>query len=247
MDRVARVSAGSVILAARRTQGAMASAVGVGIDTAKADIGRHPRWRTVEVLAALALGAHVMLSGLRDAIAEGRLSARRVSRRRLGVELAAAGALAGGTNVIDRYSQAPEDPMRAEMAAGSLVASWRGMAYAEAVRANRAERSVTAAVDRTRSLLAPSVERTAKTEIASAYNDEHRAALLDMREDLVEVVMRRWDSANDKRTCQRCHDHDGEEVGIGEDFAGGDLPGDMHPNCLCVEVIVNAVRKSDAA
>jgi SPP1 gp7 family putative phage head morphogenesis protein len=74
--------------------------------------------------------------------------------------------------------------------------------------------------------------RIVRTEILNAYNgaaDDTIEALnqLDHR------IMRRWNAANDARTCAQCAGLEGEVVPNDSDFSGGIYRPPAHPNCRC--------------
>jgi hypothetical protein len=46
------------------------------------------------------------------------------------------------------------------------------------------------------------------------------------------LLLQRWDSILDQRTCSACAYADGEIVRVGERFSLGE-PGGVHPRCRC--------------
>ena len=95
--------------------------------------------------------------------------------------------------------------------------------------------------DQAEPLIKKRLEGVAATEYSVAYNDEHHAVLVQMADrdpGLLALVMREWCAMAD--ACERCWPHDGERVAIGESFSGGDVPGSVHPRCMCCETIVAA-------
>lgn len=81
------------------------------------------------------------------------------------------------------------------------------------------------------------LDRIAATENAHAFNAaktedvEWRATAAGV------LLMRTWDATLDRQTCEVCEGLDGTSVRVGESFAGGIEPGDVHPFCRCVETI----------
>ena len=85
------------------------------------------------------------------------------------------------------------------------------------------------------------IARTAETEAARAYNDEHLERARDMLAagDLPPgALLREWSALID--ACEACWPHDGERTGIDESFSGGEEPGSVHPRCRCSDIIVAA-------
>jgi hypothetical protein len=171
-----------------------------------------------------------------DALVEGRAEARAAARRRLKAELSSSGEVASFSTPAQAAASAAReagDAARAEIAGDSLGTQWRAAeasARGELVSRKTAERAFDARL-----------ERTARTEAARAYNDEHLEAVREVARrdpELGARLMREWSAMAD--ACPRCSPHDGERVGIDEDFEGGDRPGDMHPHCQCVEYVVAA-------
>lgn len=69
------------------------------------------------------------------------------------------------------------------------------------------------------------------TENSAAYNEQRRAIAHGLAErfDLVEI----WDAQLDQATCQECWGMDGEMALVGQGFASGLAPGNVHPRCRC--------------
>ena len=71
-----------------------------------------------------------------------------------------------------------------------------------------------------------------------AFNEEHAESMGALAKgDWSRGVFRRWD-ATLERTCPACVAHHGELVPLGQPFAGGDEPAEMHPHCRCTDTIV---------
>ena len=193
----------------------------------------------------------------RRAIRESRAQVRGDAHQRLRSEVAALGIawMASGLHFGDRHAA---DDVNAHAAADSLAAQWRGLAMARAMRAQRQEKDVRAAIRAAGRAMVPGLTRTAQTEVAQAYNDEHRSALREaVRFDqsfrdgefaarVETLVKRRWSALLD--ACSECWPLDGETVGLYEAFTGGEEPGFVHPHCRCVEVFVSEEgAKAEAA
>ena len=137
-----------------------------------------------------------------------------------------------------------EDDLSAHTAAQSLAASWGQRALAKVIAwQDEPSKSLGAAVQRTVAELDKSVRRTATTETARAYSDEHDEGIGWVAEQHKEAswfpaVFRTWSAILDRATCGTCRAHDGEIVLIGMDFEGGDEPGFVHPSCRCTPSIV---------
>jgi len=193
----------------------------------------------------------------RRAIRDSRAQVREDARDRLRKEIAALGIvwIASGLHFGDRHAA---DDVSAHAAADSLAAQWRGLAMARALKAQRLDEDVRAAIRATGPAMVPRVARTAQTEVAQAYNDEHRSALREavqfdksfrdgeFASRVETLVKRRWSALLD--ACSECWPLDGETVGLYEAFTGGEEPGFVHPHCRCVEVFVSEEgAKAEAA
>jgi hypothetical protein len=188
---------------------------------------------------------------VRSAIVDSRQQARQGASRRLVAELHEAGVdIAPRAMSIGRpldlaagLARRHEDEVLAEMAAQSLTAQWRGVALYEA----QTGKPISGTVKR----MASRVERTAASEVAHAYNDEHRRALDDaiQYDDVLgseiagALIVREWSAIAD--ACRFCWPHDGEQTEIGGSFSDGAEPGLMHPRCRCVELLVSAQRAAN--
>lgn len=76
--------------------------------------------------------------------------------------------------------------------------------------------------------LAPSLERTASTEVPSAWNQEWRRQSRYHAERGITLI-HEWNAEAD--ACDRCHPLHGETVRDDERFSEGDPP--LHPHCHC--------------
>ena len=212
--------------------------------------------RDAIILAMLLAASKRMTDAAARSIADSRQSARDAAQRRLSMELKAAGITLAAHEWTLR-SRKDEDDGYAAHAADSLAGQWRSLAVAAVLGAARAEKTPAQAIRSTAIPMRLRVVRTAETEVARAYADEHDEALSDIVEhdrafrdgELAEMletrVMRQWSAMAD--ACERCWPLDGIEVGIGEPFPGGAEPGGMHPRCRCIEVLVereNVSRKA---
>lgn len=233
-----RVSAGLLLLHGRKTTRALRADVDDAVAVAAAHAPTGPdRHRTmVAVMGATGLlAAKAALS-----IARGRRLVREAANARVLHELRGLGV------EVERLPRAAEryweDELAAQAAAQSLANQWQGMATTAALTASRRDRSVAAALTRTKPAMASRAERTAQTEVARAYNDERREALREAAHrdpkvaDVASRLMRQWSCLVD--ACDQCADHDGELTGLHESFKGGDEPGYAHPRCRCSDEIV---------
>lgn len=246
--KLVRLAAGALLLSQEHAAKAMRAAAAKHVAEAQAELQRRDTDRKAALLLALLAVGHRLAESLTAAIVDGRQAARRAAARRLGIELTAVGIERSDTVrpllVAGAMARTQDDSTRAAIAAASLATQWRGLALASAARG----RETAAALTRSKTLLASRIERTAITETAHAYNDEHRSLLVeavrygDIAED---AVMREWSALLD--ACERCWPLDGEQARVDESFPGGYEPGDVHPRCACVEIVVasdNSTRKA---
>ena len=243
-------------MAERGTRTHLTHAVDSGVDGAVASASRQSgseRAHKGVLLAAIVVAGRSMALAASAAIAAGRLGAREASAERLRVELGVLGATAIAAAILKHSDRAHEDAAFADTAGASLAAAWQGLAVVAASKAVREERDVAKAVDSTRKQMLHRIERTAATETAAAYNDEHRRALEDAiarDPDLAAVAAEYgvawiWDAMLDKRTCENCEHMDGEVRGPGEDFSGGDPP--AHAGCRCILIMTTQTESRKAA
>lgn len=194
-------------------------------------------------LRALVTVGRRLSDELSDALAEGRADARAAARRRLKAEVSASGEVASFSTPAQAAAseaRAATDAARARIAADSLGSQWRATASTSYRTPGSEARPLVTRKAAERGFDAR-LERTARTEAARAYNEEHREAAREIARrdpELGSRLMREWSAMAD--ACERCLPHDGERVGIDEDFDYGDEPGNMHPHCQCVEHVVAA-------
>lgn len=203
--------------------------------------------RDAVILAMLLAASERMGEAIAARIVLSRQAARAAARGRLGAELKAAGIVLAAHEWA-LHSRKDEDDGYADHAASSLAGQWRGLAIAAILGAERKERTPAEAIRSTGAPMRLRSSRTAETEIARAYADEHSEALSDIVEhdrhyrdgelaDAIETrLMRQWSALVD--ACPRCWPLHGVEVGIGESFPGGEEPGYVHVRCRCIEVVV---------
>jgi hypothetical protein len=237
------MSSGALLLAAAFTQKKLRAAVGSSVDDAVAEMGRRSDVRKAAGLVALLALSQRLSTRARGALLEGRQNARLAGARRLSVELGAVGVVLVLAR-HDAFSRHDEDDAYATTAADALSVAWRGLAFAALSSAIRNDTDPAKALAKTGRPLLPSIDRTASTETARAFNDEHRRALKEAteRDERIAVqlrltrVLREWNAMLD--ACGRCRPHDGERVAYDDVFSGGDEPGGMHPRCMCTETLV---------
>jgi hypothetical protein len=244
-----KLSAGSLLLAQRDANASIAAAVNAHIDRAAAQAAKHQdNERKAALLVLLLLVAKAMAADARTAILGARTGARDASRARLNAELRAGGIVLAAHQWVVAH-RGDEDDAHAVSSADSLAGQWRGLAVASVMRARRLEKPLGEAIESTRAPMVARVDRTASTEVAQAFADEHSRALADVIDfdktyrdgalaDKIESEMvREWVAMLD--ACDRCWPHDGEQVGINESFGGGDEPGFMHARCRCYEILTS--------
>lgn len=242
-----RLAAGSLLLAADRARAAMTRAADQAIAGAAHELRQRRRAdeQRVAPLLVLIAAARKMSEVLSGAILIGRKEARGLAASRLGAELrmAGVGSETGSPALLAAAHGArmQSDLAEAGIAADALAGQWRGLAARAVLVARRKGEDVPGAVSATRDAMLPRIERTAETESARAYNDEHAERARDMvaRGDLdPDAVLREWSAEID--ACERCWPLDGERARIDESFSSGLEPGEVHPRCRCVDVIVAA-------
>lgn len=244
--RLVRLSAGTLLNATDYTQKRLGAVVTETVREAAAEMAEHKRQdrRRTAALVSLMLLSRRMSTRARDAVLDGRQHARTEATRRLAAELAAAG-IAGRTVIgHGHHDRHDEDDTYATTAGEALSVAWRGLALVALSAATRKDADPITAISKTQRMMEPRIVRIASTETAQAFNDEHRRALRETAENdsafaaqlRDERVMRMWSAMLD--ACPVCWEHDGEKVEYNEDFIGGDVPGYMHPNCRCTEVLV---------
>ena len=211
--------------------------------------------------AILLLHSRRMSAALAERLQLAKHHAREVGAARLKTELRAA----GGQKLLWRIPaiQQRHEDAQAIMAADSLSVQWRTRALQNAMQKQRlaasedeaagvaAEEVYGAAVATSRS-----VDRTAATEVARAFNEGHSEAAVGLQdldeEDLAGfqgsgisgeldgypgvTVMDRWSAILDGRTCMECAALDDTYTLVGEPFPSGYEPG-WHPWCRCIRVL----------
>lgn len=247
-SKLAKLAAGALLLASQAAERKIKRAIEIGAaDAAEHATKERDRERAGAVLALLVGASRRMVPDLTAAILGGRTAAREAARRRLLAELKASGV--GPPPAVWPFAQRSDDDIRAHAAAESLAVQWRGVAAANAAGAIRREESGAAAIRKTTQAMGARVRRTAVTESSQAYGDEHAQAIRDMvAQDerfgdgswaaAARGLMREWSALLD--ACPACWPHDGERVGLDEQFSGGDEPGSVHAHCRCTELLVPA-------
>lgn len=237
------MTARALILAERQTLQGTKAAVDEGVDQAVAAVSRHPSANKAALLAAVVVAAQAMRRKSHSALVEGRQHARRKGAKRLAVELAALGLWLVPHAQAASIRRVSEDDLRSSAAADSLAGAWQAAAFAAVSTAILREADVARAVEATRADMKYRVIRTAATETSQAFNEERRELVRESLADDSSLAtaarggggfFRVWDAMLDQRTCARCSGHDGETVGPGEPFSGGDEPGEVHPICRCI-------------
>lgn len=248
--RARRVSAGTLLLAEKDTRDDVSEALDESVDLAVADAvreTRRDRARKAALLALLLLGSRRMAGKLKDAILGGRQRARVKAAARARAELISVGITAAMADLVlgGHHARFGEDDTHATSAAEALAAAWQSMSVHIILRALRREDDVAAELSKTRQAIESRGIRTAVTETARAYNDEHEAAVTETAAgdatfaaalEAAQVV-RVWDAILDMRTCAVCRDMHGEIAPVGGSFRGGWEPGLTHPLCRCIDIV----------
>jgi hypothetical protein len=200
------------------------------------------------VLQAIRHRAESLRVVLEHAIVDARRDARTVAFDRFAVELALL------TKELRRHGITADfdtravtydahDQVRAHSAASSFVAAWSAAMTGAVVLAGRREASPLPLLRKGADGQSYRLARIAITEVAQAYSQEHDEGIgyaLKPHKSArwFPAVFRRWDAQNDRRTCQTCREHDGElALPLVGGFQNGDMPGDVHANCRCIDTL----------
>jgi hypothetical protein len=264
VNRATRISAGTLVHATEITSKHIRAAMAAGIEHAAAELERkrqEERERQAAILALLLLLSKALAEQLKRAIIDGRQAARRASTRRVLRELREAGVDVNEHELSTlrpllaaaALSRLQDDSIHAESSADALIAQWRGLAAHDVSVASRNGESETRALLGTKDRMGHRVDRTAWTETAQSYNDEHRLILEDavkyddaLADKLREArIVRQWSAMLE--ACPTCAGLDGTTVEIGESFPGGLEPGFVHPNCRCIEILVSEEEAQKSA
>jgi hypothetical protein len=256
-NRLVRLAAGTLLLAQKNAKRFVTRVVADHAASVASEAERrHDRERKAAILALLLMGAKSMAVDIAAALVLARGETRGSARQRLAAEMKAAGVTIGAHQWVLGH-RADEDAASAQSAAESLASQWQGLAVATVLAGLRKDVQPTKSIRSTVSRMDARIQRTTSTEVAQAYNDEHRDALLDLiahdeqfrdgewaasvRDDLME----QWSAMLD--ACPVCFEHDGEIVPIGEPFSSGDEPAYMHPHCACLRVLVPSAESARIA
>ena len=215
-----------------------------------------------EVLIAAAGGAldraqgrRVALAGVRGAaqglqarIASATLTGRRAART------AAQGRLARELREVARElrlapltppppADAAQDEALALAAGAAFAAPWSAGLTAAVLRWSRVGGELVPALRAAAAAHQHRLDRLAATEVPKAYSEEHSegagwVAQLHRDATWLPLVARRWDAANDRKTCAVCREMDGALAPLGGTFRGGLLPGEPHPHCRCQDTLI---------
>jgi hypothetical protein len=153
------------------------------------------------------------------------------------------------------------DLVKAAMVAESLSRRWRFYGQVEITAVRRAvERGgdgtgflprMSDTVRKSTKSLGSNIRATAATETSMAFSSEHKlqvdAAIRGsgdgVQQPLLHMLFKRWVTILDRNSCMRCYRHNNEVVRADRPFMNRDVPGLMHPNCRCQEII--ALRNAD--
>jgi hypothetical protein len=245
--KVAKLAAGTLLIHRSRTSKVIRAVVAGAVVEASTQVALHfGEPTTTGVLAAVMVASKGLAVKLAATILLARQAARAAATNRLTRELASAGVTVSSGDLGHASSRHHEDVGHSDVAAEALAVAWRSLAAAAALGALRKETDPAKAIRATLGPMKARADRTALTEVSTAYNDEHRAGIEDgiahhprFREAVAAArVMRRWDCSLE-RTCSACLSHEGELAPVGDSFSGGDEPGSMHPRCACSDTLVS--------
>jgi hypothetical protein len=189
------------------------------------------------VFVISAIGAATRDAGERvsRAITEARSDARRVALERISAEL---GSIGLSTAPLAR-SDGAEDVGIGQFAGGSFASAW-GASMMREVLAWADDPKRTPKLSAANDALDYRLARLAATEVASAYNDEHAEAALEVAKVPAwrGRLFRRWEAMLDRRLCKVCKAMDGQVVPVDASFTLRREPGLVHPMCRCIEILV---------
>lgn len=140
-----------------------------------------------------------------------------------------------------REDQRQEDIAAAESSGAAYASAWMALALYALSKwtANGSKGSIASQIASVTTQIDYRVRRIVTTETARAHSDEHRGIVRRIpRGPWSSKTFRRWDARLDRRVCSVCRAHDAEETPIGETFRLGHEPGDVHPGCRCIAVVV---------
>ena len=83
----------------------------------------------------------------------------------------------------------------------------------------------------------PYLSLVGETEAARAYNIERADIAARYARQTGELVLLEWDATLDRRTCGECEYMHGQRVSVLDGWRGQG-PGEVHPRCRCVSLII---------
>lgn len=245
-NKHARASAGSILLASKNMKAKISEAVDDATNGAIAEAVKtkdNDRYKKNAVLAAIVLLGQRLARNIQVAVVNGRQEARAFGAVRMAQELTSAGITVSAIDIASH--QWSEDESRGNTAGSVLSSAWLSAATFATLRAFREDEDLAKKLGRTKLMMASRAERTADTEVSTAFNSEQseglKAAMAadeELAAKIVEAKLgRRWDCLIN--ACGDCSSLDGTIVGIDEDFPGGAEPGWNHVRCRCSSSIVS--------
>lgn len=211
-----------------------------------------PSWAAAEgsvILRSTSANAEADLAAV---VLAARTSARLESLAQLQRQLLSAGKALQRAGVSASHSElsAPArgpnatDSAAAEAAAKSLASGWLQQSVAGLLDWTRAgaHGAVPQIGDQATRSVDFRLRRTAATETSVAYNDEANEILQHVGGAIADapagkLLWKRWEAVLDRGLCGKCANYDNQVVRCNESFRGGEIPGTVHPNCRCVEVL----------
>ena len=243
-DKSARLAVGTMLSRQHAAERSIRQAVAgpIGEVASKAD----RKQKATAALILLLAAKKKVAAAAAASIFQQRQLAREAARNRLHAELKALGVEPARHQWVAR-ARHQDDVEAADAAAASLASQWHVIATGALLGADEKGLEPGAVIRATRIPIAVRTKRTAETEVARAYSDEHREALRDLVEhdrgfrdgalaDAIERhVVRQWSAMVD--ACERCWPLDGQQAEIDGSFPGGEVPGEVHPRCRCIEFL----------
>ncbi len=236
MADLVRLAAGALLLSEKRTIRELRMDVSDATLRAAGEVTQSHNLRDATLLMLLLHQSERLKFDLERTLRKAKKRAREAAARRLQVELRAVGAMEAAERV-SLISHIATD-IRAATTAESVALAWRQRAIHDALKASRTDASVAEAIGDVD--IDSNVTRAGATESAQAYDEGHveaAEAAVAAGADL-EGLVDRWEALLD--ACPRCSSLDGDTTPVGEPFANGEEPSQVHPRCRCMRVTQKA-------
>lgn len=213
-------------------------------------VGGTPSHVKLRVMVAIRKATAALHGRVEHTVRLGRQEARLSSLRRLRVELDLL------RSQLTDYGFGPEshpsdpplsksdhDAAFAHQTGMSFASAWSAVALGSTLQwAEDPSKSLPAAIRRTATLTDYRLRRIATTDTARAFNDEHDEGVGyvvgQTKATWLGAVFKRWDATLDRRICNVCKALDGQIVLVGREFRSGEVPGEVHVCCRCLDSLI---------